>query len=176
MSKTIKGLPPDLRNLLGQLLEQLEDKRIFNSFGPLFDWFRRTLLEDGIMREKRLIYEAIADFLARKLQRDPVLSLALAYRVCGEEELPEEVADQAVSPELLQAAEALLATIKVHYQAADKRKCDRKIEIYHLQSGQPLRYEMHQELAWDDLPDQVRGKILREGLAEISFTLYPIDQ
>jgi hypothetical protein len=133
--------------------------------------FAETESDDNL-REQRVIYLAIAQFIRAHLQKPLPICLNAVHILLQEKNLS-LLEDGAIGGDrLIEDVKELIVTIRIHYEQQNNFIHNRKIEIYFLKDSLPKVKKFQELIDWDKLPSKIREKRLRQEEMNI-ITLYP---
>lgn len=134
----------------------------------------RDLAEREIA-EVAVVYDTLAGQVAEVFGIAPPEAFRLLVELCADEEARLLLTDQAEpSADLLAQMRSRLVWITVTYQAPPGGRCRRSAEIvYRVRGGGPVSRKVTQELAWEDLPDRARERLLIGEVQAVRYQLYP---
>jgi hypothetical protein len=131
--------------------------------------------EGDQMAEVALVYVTLAEQVGQLVQRSEQDLLAALIELCDDESARPLLRGQAApSSELVQLLRGRMVWITVTYDGTPKGPCQRVIEVVHRGgAGELATRKVTHRLGWDDLPDDVRGRIVGKNQTTVRFQLYP---
>lgn len=173
--KLIEFINKDLRDFwcsIRTTFSQASDP-VKNLAEKLPEIFAETEPDDNL-REQRVIYLAIGQFIRDHLQK-PLPICLNAVHILLEEKNLSLLEDGAIGGDrLIKDVKELIVTIIIHYEPEDSFIYNRKIEIYFFKDSLPKVKKVQELIDWDELPSKIREQRLRqEEMDIITITLYP---
>lgn len=171
--KLIEFINKDLRDFwcsIRTTFSQASDP-VKNLAEKLPEIFAETEPDDNL-REQRVIYLAIAQFIRDHLQKPLPICLNAVHILLQEKNLS-LLEDGALGGDrLIEDVKELIVTITIHYEHNDSFIYNRKIEIYFLKDSLPKVKRVQELIDWDKLPSKIRQRRIRQEEMNI-ITLYP---
>ena len=171
--KLIEFINKDLRDFwcsIRATFSQASDA-VKNLAEKLPEIFAETEPDDNL-REQRVIYLAIAQFIRDNLHKPLPICLNAVHILLQEKNLS-LLEDGAIGGNrLIEDVKELIVTIRIHYEPKDSFIHNRKIEIYFLKDSLPKVKRVQELIDWDKLPSKIREQRLRQQEMNI-ITLYP---
>ena len=151
-------LPPELKKVVEMIPDFLSDIEI-----------------DSQLINKREVYEIIAEFIHKNLNKELPLCLNATHIICEENDprlLTEVTGDV---EKLAEDVKELILSIQVHYELLKNFTYKRRTEIFYHKQNKPAVKKVEEELDWNKIPGNVRSSYLIEGQKISTFKLYPIE-
>jgi hypothetical protein len=135
----------------------------------------RAEQEADQMAEVALVYATLAEQVAQLVQRAEQDLFAGLIELCDDEAARPLLAGQAPAPrELVDLLRGRMVWITVTYDTSPREPCRRMVEIVHRGGeGELATRKVTHRLTWDDLPSDVRGRVLERNQTTVRFQLYP---
>lgn len=129
---------------------------------------------DDNLREQRMIYLTIAQFIRDNLQKPLPICLNASHILLQEKNLS-LLEDGAIGGDrLIEDVKQLIVMIKIHYEPNNSFIYNRKIEIFFFKDYLPKVKTFPELIDWDNLPSKIRQQVLRQEERNIiTITLYP---
>ena len=175
----IKEAEDALREAMSKFQGDLRLALAFRSMGLL-----RTSLDKIIQRvadqdavEREAVYRVVTERCAVFLNRPGDLVYPVVLRLCGESE--EKLLDGVAAPDpgVLASLRQVLLRVTVTYTVKVGERAERTVIVF-LHDADERKVHEHNftaELPWEDLPEDVRERVIRDGQRSVMFTLYPGD-
>lgn len=179
LSKLV-GLVKNKFSLINKYLQQQDlPTEVKNAANDIFDILE--IEQDNDVPNKKEVYKSIAKFIQENLHQPLPVCLRITHNLCREFDQRLLKEGVQINQKLIEAAKALILTIKVHYEPKVNyepelqtvKTYNRQTEIYYIKGNKPAVTRIEQELDWDSVPQDVRSEWLREGEKKLTFKLYP---
>ncbi|WP_254174437.1 hypothetical protein [Planktothrix pseudagardhii] len=171
--KLIEFINKDLRDFwcsIRTTFSQASDP-VKNLAEKLPEIFAETEPDDNL-REQRVIYLAIGQFIRDHLQK-PLPICLNAVHIFLEEKNLSLLEDGAIGGDrLIEDVKKLIVMIRINYEQQDSWMYNRTIEIYFLKEGLRKVQKVPALIDWDKLPSKIREQRMRQQQINI-ITLYP---
>ena len=129
--------------------------------------------DDVFQNPEIQIYESIADALEKYTDLNRNKVVASIVHLCDDDESLKQKFE--IDEHIHAILESLLIKINIAFSLYEDKPnlWLSKIEIYVLLPDKQLKMiKIEKDLRWENLPDDVREKIIRENLSEIKGTMY----
>lgn len=127
------------------------------------------------LAERVAVYQLVTERCATALGRPVDLVYPAVLSVCGESDATLTEHLPAPDPEVVAALADVLIHVKVTYALKGGDRAARTVLVFlHDARERQVREQMvEEELPWEQTPEDVREKFLRDGQQPVVFNLYP---
>jgi hypothetical protein len=128
---------------------------------------------DQDLAERAAVYSVITERCARFLEQPPDLVYPAVLRLCAESDINMTDGLPTPEPEIISSMEKVLLQVEVTYSPKGERAERTLVLLLHdARERQVREQKVMTEMPWENVPEDVRERFVRDGKRPVTFTLY----
>lgn len=129
---------------------------------------------DRDLAERAAVYGLVTERCTEFLNCPADLVYPAVLRLCAESDSKLTDGLPAPDPKIVSALEQVLLQVTVTYSLEGQRGQRTALVLLHdVHERQVREHKVVEEMPWENIPDDVRERFLRDGRQPVTFTLYP---